>query len=473
MKYALSFFTVLILVISGMLFFQYQVYSDKVETREDHFTYTQEIEITYRNDSLDIRHHFKNLPNQVIDIQWPKLAVNPDCFIEAENTCKRLSEDKTKFEIGENHSQSLSYIIPLNNGIKSNQLLKDIFVSLKLGEVSYSTVHISTEKDVKGQWITGLPEVGQQTLSLVNYSMFGGKGPVSELYYNANNLIQQDPIDNVSIYSKKPLTKDFTTKLKELNFLNENHIVLVEGENVSKLQGKRILFLKDFTTNVLYRQVILSQVKAQFKFNESPIWLYETVASFLAGTTIGGEKSTEIVNTLTHQMTDTQLANWLQRLNDLKGKEISTKILDEALSEVFGIHTNYLSMNESTNEVFPFLFNDNREILVNSHLQKDINVIFKDGQILYSADALLKHLGYEASNGENGYYVHSKERNFRFPENHGFYVYNERRYNTVSNPIVRVAGINYIEETWLQKLFTVEIMKKDDSITIKTTTTQQ
>ena len=472
MKYALSFFSILILIISGTLFFQYQVFSDKVETGEDQFTYTQEIDITYRNDNLDIRHHFRNLPNQVIDIQWPKLAVNPDCFIDSETTCKRLSDDKTKFQVGDNHSQSLSYIIPLNNGIESNQLLKDIFVSLKHGDVSYSTIHISTEKDVKGQWITGLPEVGHQTLSLVNYTMFSGKGPVSELYYSAKNLIREEPIDNVSVYSKEPLSDAFITKLKELNLLNEGHIALVQGDHDLKIQGERIVFLTNFSTEVLYDQVILSQVKAQYNFNQSPNWLREVVASFLAGTTIGGDKSTEIVNTLTHQMTDQQLANWLQILKDLQGKELSTKILDEALSKVFGIHTQYLSLNESTDEVFPFLFNDERKIFVNSHVQNDINVIFKDGQILYSADSLLKHLGYETKNGENGYYVTNKERNFRFPENHGFYVYNERRYNTVSKPIVIVAGMNYIEETWLQKLFTVEIEKKDDSISIKSTTTE-
>ncbi|SOB92282.1 hypothetical protein SAMN05880501_101473 [Ureibacillus xyleni] len=473
MKYAISFFAVLVLVISGMLFFQYQVFSDKVETQVDDFTYTQEIDITYRSGSLDIRHHFKNLPNQVIDIQWPKLAINPDCFIESENTCKRLSEDKTKFEKGDNHSQSLSYIIPLNNELKSNQLLKEIFVSLKKGEVTYSTVHISTDKNVEGQWITGLPKIGQQTLSLVNYSMFSGTGPVSELYWNAGKLNLHKTADVLSVYTKKPLSDDLIKKIKDLNLLNENHIAIVEGENISKLQGKRIVFLKDLSMNSIKRQVILSQAKAQYKFNDSPLWLSEMVASFLAGTTIGGDKSTEIVNTLTHQMTDKQLANWLQMLKDLKGKEISAKILDEALSEVFGIHTQYLSMNESAKEVFPFLFNDNREILVDSYLQKDVNVIFKNGLILYSADTILKHLGYETSNGDNGYYVYNKERNFRFPENHGFYVYNERRYNTVSKPIVEVGGIQYIEETWLQKLFTVEIEKKDDSISIKSTTAQQ
>ena len=100
-------------------------------------------------------------------------------------------------------------------------------------------------------------------------------------------------------------------------------------------------------------------------------------------------------------------------------------------------------------------------------------MIFKDGQVLYSADTLLSHLGYETRVGENGYYANNEIRQFRFPMDHGFYVYNQRRYNTVSQPIKEIAGKYYIEESWLQKLFMVEIVKKKDSISIKTIHSEQ
>ncbi|RUL55926.1 RNA polymerase II [Lysinibacillus antri] len=473
MKYAVSFFGVLVLIIGGMLFFQYQVYSDKIETGDGgDFSFSQEIEITYRSESLDIRQHFKNLPNQKINIVWPKLATNPDCFIETENTCKRLSEDKLSFEPGENRTQSISYIIPLNGGLQSNQLLKDIFVTLTGGEVTYSTVHISTDHNVSGQWVTGLPIIGQQSLSLVNYSMFSGLGSVSELYWRANNLNVHETSNILSLYSEQPLTEEFKKQLKNLKFLNEEHIAIVQGDNLSKLQGNRILFLKDLSIDSLNNNVILSQVKAQYKFKDSPSWLSEVVASFLTESTIGSSKATEIVNTLTHQMTDSQLANWIQKLDELKGKEISTTVLDEILSDVFGLHTEYLSLNESSKEMFPFLFNDEREVYIGDYPKEDVQVIFKNGLILYSADTLLSHLGYETSNGENGYYVTNNVRNFRFPQDYGFYVFNERRYNTVSEPIIEVAGNQYIEESWLQKLFTVEIKKSNKSITIRATAQQ-
>lgn len=473
MKYAISFFGILILIISGMLFFQYQVYSDKLEAGEGDFYYTQEIEITYRSGSLDVRQHFKSLPDQTIDIVWPKLAVSPDCSMESETSCSRLSEDKTKFDKGEARSQSLSYIIPLDGGLKSKQLLKDIFASLSNGEVTYSTVHISTDNDMLGQWVTGLPLIGQQQLSLVNYSLFSGEGPVSEVYWQAGNMKLQKSTDIISIYSKSALSNEFLKKLETLQFLNEEHIAIVNGQNLSEQQGKRILFLKDLTIASLEQNVIVMQAKAQYDFGDSPKWLSEVVASFITGSSIGGNKSAKIVKALTNEMTDLQLEEWQGKLKALKGEKISPKILDEKLSEIFGQHTEYLTLNASTESVFPFLFTDKRELYVDAHLKDDVKVIFKDDSVFYSADSLLKYLGYKTSVGKNGYYVRNKANNFRFPENYGFYVYNEKRYNTVSEPIIEIAGSHYVEETWLQRLFSVEIDKSDGAISIKPTATLQ
>lgn len=473
MKYAISFFGLLILIISGVLFFQYQVYSDKLEAGEGDFYYTQEIEITYRSNSLDIRQHFKNLPNQTIDIVWPKNAESPDCSIESETSCSRLSEDKSKFEKGDALSQSLSYIIPLDGGLKSKQLIKDIFVGLSNGKVSYSTVHISTDSEILGQWITGLPLIGQQQLSLVNYALFSGAGPVSEVYWQDGNIKLQKSTDNLSIFSKSALSNELLKGLENLHFLNDKHIAIVQGQNLSSQQGKRILFLGDLTIDSIEKNVIVSQAKSLYDFGDSPKWLSQVVASFITDSEIGGKKSTEIVDTLKNQMTDEQLKEWVERLEKLKGEKVSPKILDEGLSEVFGHHTQYLSLNASIEGIFPFLFNDNRGVYVGTDQIDNVKVVFKDGFVYYTADPLLKHLGYEVSVGKNGYYVRNEASNFRFPKDYGFYVYNETRYNTVSEPVIEIAGSHYVEETWLQRLFAVEIDRSDNAISIKPTATLQ
>lgn len=473
MKFAISIFTILICIIGAVLFVQFQVYSDQLDTNEEAFNYSQEIEIVYRGESLDIRHHFKNLPNGKVEIKWPSQAINPSCFIETEYSCSRLSDDLSSIEAGENRTQSISYIIPLKGGLKSRELMKNIFVSLTNGDVKFSTVHISTDSAIHGQWVTGLPLVGQQSLSLVNYAMFSGTGKVKDLYWQAGNFALQQATNTISIYSKQPMSVAFNEKLASVNFLSDEHIAIVDGENRTGEKSDRIIFLPNVTVAQIKENVILAQIEEQYHFVNSPLWLKEVIASFLTGNTFGSERAKDIVDTITQQMNDEQLAEWTEHLKDLQDKKVSPQIVDDILSSVFGIHTEYISMNIQSSEVYPFLFNDKRDVYLNTYKQDAVKVIFKDGLVLYSAEPLLNALGYTAKEGKNGYYVTSDTRSFRFPKEAGFYVFNQRRYNTISEPIIKVAGDYYVEESWLQRLFLVEIQKKDEKINLTTATAQQ
>ncbi|POZ57795.1 hypothetical protein LYSIN_02579 [Lysinibacillus sphaericus] len=81
---------------------------------------------------------------------------------------------------------------------------------------------------------------------------------------------------------------------------------------------------------------------------------------------------------------------------------------------------------------------------------------------------MLPYLGYTASEGKNGYYVNSDNRTFRFPKESGFYVFNQRRYSTISDPIIKIVDHYYVEEAWLQRLFLVELQKSDGRIQVLT-----
>ncbi|MGN7477216.1 RNA polymerase II [Solibacillus silvestris] len=466
MKIAVSIFSFLAILIGTVLFMQFQVYSDEVGSIEKGYSYSQEIEIVYRGESLDIRQHFKNLPKEELTIEWPKSSINPNCFIENEHSCARLSEDSAKFKEGETRAQSISYVIPLKNGLQSRKLMKNVFATLKDGNVQFSTVHISTERDVDGQWVTGLPLIGEQNLSLVNYSMFSGEGPVKDLFWQDGEFKLQNDIGVLSIYSRTPLKPAFYDKLEKVNFLSEEHLAIINGTNVDGAEGFRMLFLPNVTVAKVQQKVIISQLETSYDFGESPHWLKELVASHLTGTVFGSEKTKDVSATIIAQMTDAQLAEWTERLRALEGQSLNAQVLDEQLSEVLGASTKYITMNVQTENSYPFLYNDPRELYVNLDKQPAIQVVLKDGEVLYAADSLLKTLGYDVSVGENGYYVTSETRAFRFPNEPGFYVFNQRRYNTVSLPVKQVAGQYFIEESWLQRLFLVEIKKSENRITI-------
>lgn len=468
MKIAISIFSFLAILIGTVLFMQYQVYSDEVGSIEEGFSYSQEIEIVYRDGSLDIRQHFKNLPTDELAIEWPNNSNHPNCFIENEHSCARLSEDNMMFKEGETRAQSISYVIPLENGLQSGKLMKNVFATLKNGEVQFSTVHISTDREVEGQWVTDLPLIGEQNLTLVNYVMFSGKGSVNDLYWQKGNFTLQQQVGVLSIYSETPLKPAFYEKLEKVNFLSEEHLAIINGKNSDGIQGSRMLFLPNVTVAEVQQKVIISQLETAYRFGDSPNWVKELVASYLTGTIFGSDKTKNIAATITGQMTDAQLDEWTERLQRLEGQNMNAKVLDEQLSEVLGASTKYITMNVQSENLYPFLFNDPREVYVNLHKGDSVQVVLKDGEILYSADSLLKELGYDVSVGQNGYYVTSETRDFRFPVEPGFYVFNQRRYNTVSSPIKVIAGQHFVEEAWLQRLFLVEITKTGNRITIAT-----
>lgn len=469
MKFALSFFSILALIITGTLFFQYQAYSSDLETGNGEFHYSQEIEIVYRENSLDIRQHFKNLPNQKVKIKWPTNAVNPTCFIDNENSCNRLSEESTYFKKGETKAQSVSYIIPLEGGLQDKMLIQNAFATLINGETSYSVVHISTDVKTEGQWVTGLPLIGQQQLSLVNYTMFSGNGAVHDLYWQAGNLQVQQQTPVLSIYAKQAVSKDFLKALESIQFLNDEHISIVQEQKPIAQHDDRILFLPELTSQAVEQQVILSQIKSGLEFKDAPEWLIEVVASYLVNSSIGSDKAKEMVATLKEYMSSDQEQAWQEAMNGLGEEPISPTKMDELLSEVLKAKTSYFELNVTHEDgVYPLLFEDGRSVYVDDIIKEDVDIILYEGQVLYSADTLLPHLGYTAKEGENGYYVNSETRSFRFPKEPGFYVFNQRRYSTISEPILKIADRYYVEEAWLTRLFLVELQKSDGRIQVLT-----
>lgn len=470
MKFALSLFATLSIIIGAMLFMQYQVYSEQDTPTKKEFLYSQEIEITYREGSLDIRHHFKNLPNNSLEIVWPESAVDRNCFLETEHSCARLNDSKTEFKAGENRSQSISYIIPLKGGLTSEKLMNNIYVSLKNGNVKFSTVHISTDSSVAGQWVTGLPLIGQQSLALVNYSMFSGTGQVRDLYWQESGLALQKKTDTLSIYANTNVDVELSQTIDKLAKFGDEHIAIVQRDNKDIQESYRMLFFPELTTATLQKEVLMAQVESLYTFVDSPLWLKYVVAMYVSDEKFGTPRALAVVDTLMNEMTEEQRADWISRLENLKGKTVSPAILDEELSAVFGVHTEYLSMNVDAEETYPFMFNDKRDVYVNDVLTEKIDVILHEGKVLYTADALLHGIGYTTSLGPNGYYVNSETRVFRFPNTeHNFYVFNQRRYNTKTAPLSVIAGTYYIEESWLQRLFLVELQKDEQSIRITTT----
>lgn len=470
MKFAVTIFTLLLAIVGGLVFVQFQVYSDQKPDVQEQYFYSQEIEVEHRGDSLDVRHHFKNLPDQELVIDWPTNAVDAQCFLETKNACERLNEQMTKLKPGENRSQSVSYVIPLKDGLQSGKLLKDVFVQLEDGSVKFSTVHLTTSPNVGGSWVTGLPLIGYQQLSLVNYAMFTGEGAVKDLYWQKANFSFLTSNEAYSLYSNTGVSKKEQRELTQLKAISDDHIAIVKVKKEPKRQGYRILLVDDTNTRVIQRNLTMQQLEQMYTFEKSPTWLKQVVASVVTGEDIGFSKSQQVLDEIRTALNEQQLATFKENLLALEGSKITPAVVDKQLSAAAGAFTKYISLNTQSDIVYPFVYGDERPIFLNDREQSMLHVLLKDDRVLYPADALLKALGYKTSEGANGYYVNSENRAYRFPKDeHQFYVFNQRRFNIFTEPFDYVGNVRYIEEAFVQRIFLVDIEKTDETIKLTTT----
>ena len=467
MKLASGLVSLLLFMNIIMLFFHYQVYSSSLNENESAFSYSQEVSVTYRDQRFFIQHKFNQLPENEMMITWPLQSENRACFIENGDSCTRLAEDLHVFKEGENAEQHISYEIPVKDPLTQQRLWKGVFATLSGGSVSQSMVHVTDVTKSKGLWLTGLPAIGKESLSLVDYKLFNGKGGVTDLCWQQSDYPAVFKDHQLSIYADQPLSDETKNTLKEVNLADSKHVAVIVNSEAIDLQANRFVFIPAIDVSTLKDDIILKSVQSSYSFSANTTHSVEVISSFLTNQTIGSEKSKRMYDELMTYMTTSQIEEWIIQLQRLKSEAVSPKLLDEVLTKTLNQKTSFFEFNELLGDKqFPLLFEDTRTVYINELEQKDMKVIFNDGRVLYSIEPMLSLLGYTMDKVKNGYYIKNAARSFRFPMIEPFYVFNERRYEVLSQPIEELADAYYIEESWLIRLFLVDIQKEEGRINI-------
>lgn len=469
MKIIVGFLSMFLVVTNCvLLLFQYEVYSSNIDEEGQAFLYEQEIDIQLLKDSVQVNQHFFDLPSQKLSIAWPLSSENRSCISNNIDSCDRLTEDLASFQEGESSSQSISYTIPLKKGLQEGIILSDFLSKIENGGVSYSTLHITDSLKRGGVWVSGLPNVGNSSLDLIDYSLFFGEGPVQDLYWQQEVLPIQYENQNFTIYSKDPITTGLKELLDELHLPNASHSSVLFTPNKNDVNPSSILFVQTDDLPSIQRELIVKNVQMGYKLPADNLLLAEVVSSFIMESPVGTEKSIWMYETLTNYLTSSQALEWKTKLEGQK--QLSAEKLDNLLSSIIDSKTSFFHLNEQTTEKFPLLFEDSREVYVNNSLQKDIHVLLKDGKVLYAAEPLLDVLGYTYDDTDKGLYVQNATRAFRFPIQEPFYVYNQKRYDAMSEPFEKIGSKFYIEETWMIRLFLLNTDKNEERINLQEAT---
>lgn len=466
MKIIISFLSMLLIVTNSvLLLFQYHVYSSGLEEEGQVFSYEQEIEMKFQTNKISIKQHFSNLPKEQMTISWPISSENRSCELTLTDSCNRISEDLASFKEGETSKQSISYEIPLNDGLKEGQVITGFLAKIEKGRVSNTTLHLTDEVKRGGMWISGLPIIGSASLELIDYTLFLGKGSLSELYWQKEAIPVKYENEYFTVHSNEELSEDVRTLLDQLNIPNSEHITVLFTENKHDVKSSRIAFIHNRDISSVERELIVKNVQAKYGLSLDNPLIAEVLSSFLMDSPIGSEKSKWMYETLKNYFTESQLSNWKSAL--LKHKKLNAEQIDKILSKIIEYKTSFFALNEQYgDEQFPLLLEDSRTVFIDELPQEKMSVLFKDGKVLFEAKPMLTELGYTLNDTDKGLYVQNATQAFRFPIQEPFYVLNEKRYDAMSEPFERIGSEFYIEEAWMIRLFLLNVEKKEKRIKI-------
>lgn len=466
MKFVLSFLCLLLVVTNSvLLLFQYDAYSSGLEEDGQAFIYEQEVEMNVKKDKIVIKHHLIHMPNEEITIAWPINSQNRSCLLDANDSCTRLSEDLTRFDAGENSTQTISYDIPLVDGLIDGQIIQDFLVKLDSGGVSHTSLHITDEVKRGGMWVSGLPVIGKTSLDLIDYTLSSGTGSVQELYWQQEVLPIQYTDDYFTVYAPNTMPDEVTNLLEDLKFISKEHLAVLFVENKNNVHASRIAFIQQGDIASIQNELIINNIQAEYDLAPNDQLIAEVLSSFLLEIPVGSAKAIWMYETINNYLTTDQREEFQIALQ--KNKKLTAAKLDKLLTDVIDLKTSFFVSNiQSGEENFPLLFEDSRPIYIQNLQQEQMKILFKDGMVLYAAEPLLTSLGYTLNNTDKGLYVQNNTRAFRFPIQEPFYVLNKKRYDALSEPFEVIGSQLYIEEAWMIRLFLLNIEKQDKRINI-------
>ncbi|MFC4409325.1 hypothetical protein ACFOZY_02620 [Chungangia koreensis] len=459
MKFALSISSLLFFTLIILLTFQYEAFSVEKAERPINFTYNQEIDITLQDGKLKVIQHLSGLPKNSLSILWPSDSGQAACV--SGTNCERLSPDFSTISEGEEKELSVSYEIPFEHN--GGYFLRSIpFASIHGGEVDQTVLHLTDRQKTGGTWLTGLPMIGQQKLSFVDYFLFAGEGEVKELYWQQKQLSMTYKSENVSFYSKE-MPSDFMKKTLDSVAFEKHTDLIISAER--PVGTNRVLFIRQGNEEIIKRDLAIATIQSSFRLNNKDAILLSVMANLMTDQMEGNSRAKAItveINKLSEEQRKIYLNNFWNHTDE----ELNAALLDSLLSEVLKGPVSYFERNVSNRPFFPLVLDESRQVQFDGK-PLNVDVIRKDQRVFYSLSPLMDALDFSLSEGEHGLYIDNGQRSFRFPVDEPFYVLNERRYDAPTEPMIKIAGQYYIEEKWLILLFLLDVKKDAEKISIE------
>ncbi|PLR79182.1 hypothetical protein CU633_01350 [Bacillus sp. V3-13] len=464
----LFLFTILSAAISGILFWQWEAYSEKIEQPEEsRETALQHLTVESQPRELKVSQTIDGLTEgKEYRISVPESIENWSCVTKEANPCESADDNPDTF-LADKGSITLEYRLPVDDGAAS-LFLDDWTIKFPDVAASRTKLDIVDYARRNGSWIAGAPLKGQQKLEFIDYYVFEGEGEALSLYWQAAPLATAN--QGGIIYYREPVQQGAPFQLQSLAKIADfPHLSIVMTDQYPETIGKGLLITKKNepmeTVERKAAQIYFSQKLKTLSPEEKG--LIDLFAAAVTKQQSSNAKGQAMLNDLKAKLSDAQLNLFFTAVQE--EPELTAKKLDELLGAAEGMGTHFFTLNRVDSAAFvPLYFYDPRPIRAANKPVDGIEVIYEDGKRLFPFTELMTGMGYEttALADQGGLLLNKGTNSYRFFVDRNIFIYNEEDYGLLENPLITIDNRMYIEQQWLETLFNFAIEENEQEIII-------
>ncbi|MBG9445330.1 stalk domain-containing protein [Cytobacillus firmus] len=461
-KASLFIFLILSGIISGMVLWQWQAYSDHAIAKKSSRAITQEIIVETHPKELKITQKLNGLvARKGYRLDIPDTLFKWNCKTGTGKACDSADESHYTF-FSADDQMIFEYTVPINEKKKAF-LLTDWFVKIPGIKAEGLSISISDSFKREGSWAAGIKLKAQKKLDHIDYYYFEGYGNVTSLYWQAEPLLKT-AINNTDAYTAgiRAASLDF----KKLNDIgNVPFMSIILTDRYPEYMDENILIAPPhIKVGELEKKLIALQFKRKFA-DGYPDWIIDAFAAGLLDLKPGSTKGRIALKELQGELTEDELKNYL--INVFQADSLDAEKLDKLLGNAKGLHTQFFTMNINNEApLAPLYFQEEKNLWVSGAEKASINLVYRDGKIFLPFTAAMQALGYEVKvlSGEETLFVSKGKNSYRFYLNKNVFIYNEEDYGLLMNPLTRQNGTVWMEIQWFKALFGVTAEEREGGI---------
>ncbi|WP_243298148.1 hypothetical protein [Bacillus litorisediminis] len=455
--------TILCLFLVGVfLYMQWFDYknsaSETGQTQEAELVQT--ISISREQSNLIVEQQISGINGKTLNLTVPDGVQEFHCFDEENQPC---SLDYNILE--KTDSAKFQYIVPLER----KSFLLNKWVQFPDEKISKTTVEIVEPIPFKGFWTSAAPSSGYTQEETIAYFQFQSETGSIPLFRSEEPLPigSIGPIQFFGSGSGVAIEKSEVEKWAQ-SFPQFGQWNIVYSDLSPAYYKKGLLIVPSTTTSEALKAILIrTYIKESFLVDDS---LDPSFLSLIASIIVGEEiQPKSVYQELLNKLTETEREKLQSDVKSHFAKTITPAWLDERIFKIKGLKTTFFTDHFEKGKKGELLFFDPRPVTGMNKSEKEILTLIDKGLRYYPLLETMDLIGYEVNQVPKEKLVEIKKEShiFQFYTDQPYIFENDSRYVLTQNPLTYFNNELFMEEGWLRRLFTLEIIMDEDSIRLK------